>query len=59
MNSLTVKDFEHTLQKFIDEYELPYEVKRLVLSDIYNDICVKAHNELIMEATEREAKQNG
>ena len=57
MNSIEVKDFEVTLTRFIDEYNLPWEVKRLVIADIFNQATQKANSEILQQAQERESKE--
>ena len=57
MNSIEVKDFEVTLARFIDEYNLPWEVKRLVIADILNQATQKANSEILQQAQERESKE--
>jgi len=56
MNSIEIKDFEVTLQKFIKEYDLPSEVKRLVIKEIYDQLVIESNNEMIQQAKERESK---
>lgn len=58
MKSIDVKDFDFTLRKFIEGYDLPVEVKRLVIKDIYNDITVQANDECMVQAKEREENKN-
>lgn len=58
MNSIDVKDFQFTITNFIDKFELPYEVKRLVLKEILEDVTAKANNELLLQAKEREMEGN-
>lgn len=58
MTSIEIKDFSATLEKFINEYDLPWEVKRLVVEDIYRDVTNRANNELLEQAKERESKQS-
>ena len=57
MTSIQVKDFEATLVRFIEEYELPWEVKRLIVEDIYRDVTNRANNEILEQAQERESKE--
>lgn len=57
MNSIEVKEFEGTLTRFIDEYNLPWEVKRLVIMDILNQATQKANSEILQQAQERESKE--
>ena len=56
MNSIEIKDFSYTLKKYILEYNLPAEVKRLVLKELYEDITALSQEESINQAKEREDK---
>lgn len=58
MNSIEIKDFQFTITNFIEKTELPYEVKRLALKEILEDVTAKANEELILQAKEREDKKN-
>lgn len=58
MKSIEIKDFDFTLRKFINDYDLPAEVKRLVLKEIYGDISAMANEECLKEAQEREGSTN-
>lgn len=58
MTSIEIKDFSATLEKFINEYDLPWEVKRLVVEDICRKVTNQANNELLEQAKERESKQS-
>lgn len=58
MSSINVKDFEFTINNFIDRYELDWETKRLALKEIYDNVAIKASNEIMQQAAEREAKEN-
>ena len=58
MTSIEVKDFQFTITNFVDKCKLPYEVKRLVLKEILEDVTSKANSELLLQAKEREDKQD-
>lgn len=58
MKSLDVVEFKLTLQRFIREYDLPTEVKRLVLNEILQEINLKTQREVQEEVNEREAAGN-
>ena len=53
MDSIKVRDFTATLENFINNYDLPAEVKRLALFEIYANVKAKADAELYQEAAER------
>lgn len=56
MKSIDVKDFIFTIHNFIEKTDMPLEVKRMALKEIYDDISIKAQNECIEQAQERENK---
>lgn len=56
MKSVNIADFQLTLRNFISNYDLPEEVKRLALKEIYDEQKQKAEAEILSEATEREMK---
>ena len=56
MNSIDVKDFQLTLTNFISKYDLPWEVKRLALKEVYDETVQKANAEVLTEAGNRENK---
>lgn len=58
MNSIEIKDFENTLRNFINDYNLPAEVKRYVLKDILLDVTRASQEEMIVQAQERDSQIN-
>ena len=58
MTSIEIKDFEATLRNFINDYELPAEVKRYVLKDILLDVTRASQEEMIAQAQERDSQIN-
>lgn len=54
MNSLTIRQFKLTIEEFINKNDLPLEVKRLVLSEIKQEIDKAADRQVILEAKETE-----
>lgn len=57
MSSIAIKDFEFTIENFINKYDLPWETKRLALKEIYESVAEKANGEIMEQAKEREAKE--
>lgn len=58
MSSIETKDFEVTLTKFIDGYNLiDWETKRLALLEIYYKVEAKANAEIMQGAADREAEK--
>lgn len=58
MDNIKVLEFENALDKFIGEYDLPSEVKRLVLKELYDKVCLLSKNESLLQLQTREAKPN-
>lgn len=56
MTSISVADFRQTIIKFVDSYDLPLEVKRMALKEVYDITKVKADAEIYQQAAERENK---
>lgn len=55
MNNLAIRQFKLTIEEFINQNALPIEVKRLVLSEIKQDIDKEADRQVILEAKEAES----
>lgn len=58
MDSIKVADFSNTITNFIQDYDLPYEVKRLALKEIYEETQKRAQVEILEQAKQREAEGN-
>ena len=58
MNNLSIRQFELTIEEFINKSELPIEVKRLVLSEIKQGIDKEADSQIILEAKEVQGGEN-
>ena len=58
MKSINVADFTNTIRKFINEYDLPCEVKRLAVNEVYTELAKVACDEIYSQALERESKNN-
>ena len=54
MNNLAIRQFKLTIEEFINKNDLPVEIKRLVLSEIKNEIDKAADQQVISEAKEIE-----
>ena len=57
MKSIDVKDFEVTILNFVNGYDLPMEVKRLALKEIYEQVNASANVEMAEQIKEREVKE--
>lgn len=53
MSSIKVRDFSMTIENYIDTFDLPMEVKRLALLEVYQKTKEKADKEIYKEALER------
>ena len=58
MDSIKVADFSNTITNFIQDYDLPYEAKRLALKEVYEDVQKRAQAEILEQARQREAEGN-
>lgn len=53
MSSIKVRDFAMTVENYVDTFDLPMEVKRLALMEVYQNIKEKAESEIYKEALQR------
>ena len=54
MKSLDIIDFELSIKKFVQDYDLPAEVKRMVIKNIYEEVTNLAQQEVLQQAQERD-----
>ena len=54
MKSIDVIQFKCNLESYIDSVEMPTEVKRMVLADIFKKVSDKAYQEVMEEMKEKE-----
>ena len=54
MNTLEIMSFEKNLKDYIKAAQLPTEVKRLVLKEIYDEVKTEALTEALTQAKEME-----
>lgn len=52
--SIDIADFKLSISNFVNASALPTELKRLVLKEIHDEVALKAKNEMIAQAEERE-----
>lgn len=57
MNNLSIVDFRFTIEKFIREYDLPIECKRMVVKEVYDNLKAEAESTIYREVEERERKE--
>lgn len=53
MNSLEIREFEHSIINLFNECGLPMEIKRLIVNDIAGQINRAADNQINVELEER------
>lgn len=58
MSNLEIRKFHQTIKSFVDEFELPAEVKRICIKDILNDLENVANNEIRAEIERGEEDGN-
>jgi hypothetical protein len=54
MDSLTIREFKQSITNFIEQSDIPCEVKRLVIEEIAREVSAKANNEIIDEIKTRD-----
>lgn len=54
MKSIDVIQFKCNLESYIDSVEMPTEVKRMVVADIYKKVSDSAYQEVMEEMKEKE-----
>lgn len=57
MNNLKIVSFRENLKTFIKNYDLPSEVKRMVIAEIYAETERSALEDTLKEAEEREKNE--
>lgn len=55
--NLSIYSFRNSLREYINNYDLPSEVKRLVVGELYKEIEKSAIEETVKEAEEREKNE--
>ena len=56
--NLKIRQFEDSILNMINESDLPMEVKRLVLSDVFNLILKQSDKEVAAEILSAKAEEN-
>lgn len=56
--SLRIIEFRSSLAKYIESIELPSEVKRMVLAEIYTEVDKQMRAEVTQAITKREEKES-
>lgn len=56
--NLKIKEMVATINKYIDSVDLPLEVKRMALKEIYDESAKKADEAVMMEIAERNAMES-
>lgn len=58
MNSVDIYVFKHSILKFINDADIPSEVKRLVLKEIYDEVQTKALEDMKKELETKGVTEN-
>lgn len=54
MKNIVIREFALTLENYINENNLPIEIKRMVLKEIYENVDQKTNEVMMMEIKERD-----
>lgn len=57
MTDLQIRETKESIIQYLNSQNLPVEVKRLVVGEIYNVLCVKADLEVKEQALARQLEQ--
>lgn len=57
--NLKIREMVATLKKYVEGVELPAEVKRMVLKEIYESVSAEADEAVREEIAERDSAQKG
>lgn len=57
MENLRIREFQKAIEDFIDAYDIPLEVKRMVLADILRNVETKTTQQLLIEIAERDKEE--
>ena len=58
MNSLAIRQFKLSIMEYISKSDLPAEVKRLVISEIKQEVDREADQQVIIEARRKEHEKD-
>lgn len=58
MKSIDILTTKKSIEDYLETVEMPWELKRMILKDIYINVERKAYEESLKEAQERE-KEDG
>lgn len=54
---LKIREFQTALEKYVDNAEIPAEVKRLIIADLLRKVEEKANADIVAQFAERESKK--
>lgn len=57
--NLKTREFSLSLKKYIESVDIPMEVKRIALKEIYEDIAKRSDEAISNELNEREKEKEG
>lgn len=57
--NLRIREFKISIENYVNGSDLPPEVKRMVLKEIYESVSAEADKAISMEIAERDEKERG
>lgn len=57
MKSLQILEVKETIKNYIREQEMPAELKRMIISEVLEEVRTEAQREIIEEAEKREKEK--
>lgn len=56
--NLKIREFKISIEQYIESTEIPWEVKRMVLKDIFESVSQKADKMILQEIEERDKEES-
>lgn len=54
---LKIREFQTALEKYVDNTDIPSEVKRIIIADLLRKVEEKANTDIVAQFAERESKK--
>ena len=54
---LKIREFQTALEKYVDNTDIPAEVKRIIIADLLRKVEEKANADIVAQFAERESKK--
>lgn len=54
---LKIREFQAALEKYVDNSDIPAEVKRLIIADLLRKVEEKANTDIVAQFAERESEK--